>query len=284
MSTDPSSPPPLPVRKGGRVMAWLKKYWELLAAAVIVILLIVYWSNVRGFIKTRLGPEVEQVPEKSEKETPKKVADGEVTRQLKDVLRRTEGLEEAIQALAERLSDEPDVSSEQVAQSRKEAAGQTEPEPFRLAPDVAGQPVVPSPMPTVSPEGMAVQRPLVVIPQKPLSPRREEEEALVRRIFNLRESVENRRQAVQALADYHWGRVAKVLAEKILPGDPSPVIRKEAARSLGKVANEHFLPVLQEVAANPKESPEMRREAAIAINRIQERTKKFWPSPPHSGY
>jgi len=122
--------------------------------------------------------------------------------------------------------------------------------------------------------------PLVSVPQRgDRQEPRKTEEALVRQVFNLGENPENRRQAVKSLASYRYGRVAKVLAEKILPGDPDKEVRKEAAKSLAEVGNEHFLPALERAAADAREDPEVQEEAKKAISRIKERAKRFGPSP-----
>jgi len=105
------------------------------------------------------------------------------------------------------------------------------------------------------------------------TPVTEQEKNLVSRVFNLREPDWRRAEAVRELSNYQEDRVAKILAEKVLFQDNSYDVRKETAKTLGFIGNEHFIPYLERTMNNPNEHNYIRVQAQISIQRIRERTR-----------
>lgn len=79
---------------------------------------------------------------------------------------------------------------------------------------------------------------------------------------------ENRREAIDKLAGFSFDEEVREALEKVLLSDPDPELRKQAAKSFGKVKNKEVLPALEKARVEDP-SEEVRKEADKAIKEIK---------------
>ncbi len=84
---------------------------------------------------------------------------------------------------------------------------------------------------------------------------------------------EERREAIENLAGFSSDALVRAVLEKVLFSEPEPEVRKEAAKSLGKVNNWKALPALKRAKAEDSDE-EVRKEAEKAIKKVKERFLK----------
>lgn len=271
--TPPSSlPSPLAI-VGEEAMDLLRRIWKklIVGAVVLIAVVLIYqnWERIRKAIssKTDVADAFFSPDSKGEKE----VGPAEKKKQEKE----PEGAPLAVGSKDNEILREILQRLARIEASRTRPAATVPPQVTTVPPRNAvvsdSAAAVPSARSTVSSQDADVRRPSQVIFRKPAPPIMRVEEELVHQARSLGLHPELRRQAVQALANYPYPRVAKWLAEKPLVQDPSPEVRKEAAKSLAKIGDRRSISALEAVAVNPKEYPDIREEARMAIAEIEER-------------